>query len=243
MLGLQLGDFRRMLDFVSPSFFDVVPARTLWSQARAMMASRRDEEAFVRQLRALGPVLERRDVGVRLVSDVDLGRAEPNPLPDLERGEAVLRLYFAQLAHLETAALDLRHKRFRGTSGGLQWSPRPLTVRWDPDFLRGIRDLYAGFYRDDRRVFEDAARRLNLTVALDLFIAHFGDGDQTEVRFDLEGFKQSFHSIFVRCKERGVVLPPGFIPLGAYLGALYEHLSQLDTPLNVRGAFEAVWTT
>jgi hypothetical protein len=39
-----------------------------------------------------------------------------------------------------------------------------------------------------------------------------------------------------------VRLHPDFVALGVYLAALYEHLEELDVPLDVRGAFAAAST-
>ncbi len=240
MLGLSVGDLGRLKDFVSPSFFDVVPARVLWSEGRRLLASRRDAAGFSRVVEQLQSVASGPPVGLELVDPQTLGQTAAHEDPK-RQGETVLRLYFAQLAHLDHAALDLRHANFRWNGDHLRWAPPPLWVQWDADFIRGIRDLYSGFYRDDDPLFRDAARRLNLTPAVDLFVEHFGTGDQRSVLFEQDAFKDSFHSVFVRCRDAGQALSPGFISLGVMLGALYEHLSTLEVPLDVRGAFEAVW--
>ncbi len=237
MFRLSIGDLGRLKDFVSPSFFDVIPARTLWSEGRRLLASRRDREGFARLRERLGPVVSGEPVGIELVDAFPRAQAED----PTRRGEAALRLYFAQLAQLDTVALDLRHAHFQWGGERLLWKPSPLFVAWNPGFIGGIRELYAGFYRGDDALFHDAAARLELTPAVDLFIEQFGDGDQRAVSFDQEAFKASFHRIFVRCRDAGTTLDPGFIGLGIMLGALYEHLSTLGVPLDVRGAFDAVW--
>ncbi len=239
MFGLSVGDLGRLKDFVSPSFFDVLPARTLWSEGRRLLGSRRDDQGFERLVDRLRSVVGGEPVGIEIVETLPPAEGER-----LEaRGEAMLRLYFAQLAHLETVALDLRYSNFRWSAKGLLWKPRPLFATWSPAFLGGIRDLYGGFYRGDDALFHDAAARLDLTPAVDLFIEQFGEGDQRAVTFDQEAFKNSFHRVFVRCRDAGNTLDPGFIGLGVMLGALYEHLSTLGVPLDVRAAFEAVWPT
>lgn len=238
MLGLGAGDLGRLKDFVSPSFFEVLPARTLWGEGRRLLGSRRDTEGLESLVHALQPIVTGPPVGIELVERLATGS---DTIDARARGQAVLRLYFAQLAHLDSAALDLRHTHFSGAAGVLQWVPAPLFSRWQPEFLRGVRDLYAGFYRDDSARFEGAAEQLGLTPALDLFVQQFGDGDQRSVVFEQEAFKSSFHSIFVRCRDAGVTLSGSFIGLGVMLGALYEHLSTLGVPLDVRSAFESVW--
>lgn len=239
MLGLSVGDLGRLKDFVSPSFFDVVPARVLWSEGRRLVASRRDSAGFSQVVEQLQAVVTGPPVEVEIVEPKALAKLSGAQAPKLQ-GETVLRLYFAQLFGLDRAALDLRAANFRWAGEHLQWAPPPLSVHWDKDFILGIRDLYSGFYRDDDPLFQDAARRLNLTPAVDLFVEHFGTGDQRSVTFEQDAFKDSFHSVFVRCRDAGQALAPGFISLGVMLGALYEHLSTLGVPLDVRGAFEAV---
>ena len=237
MLGLSVGDLGKLKDFVSPSFFDVLPARTLWTEGRRLLASRRDDAGFEGLVDRLRPIVTGAPVGLQIVDALPQGQDEDAR----ERGGAVLRLYFAQLAHLDAAALDLRHAHFRASAGGIAWKPRALYAQWNAEFIRGIRDLYVGFYRDDGALFERAADRLQLAPAVDLFVQHFGEGDQRAVVFDQDTFKRSFHAIFVRCRDAGKTLDPGFMGLGIMLGALYEHLSTLGVPLDVRGAFEAVW--
>lgn len=238
MFGLSVDDLGRLKDFASPSFFEVLPAHALWKEGRELLASRRDTGGYDRVLARLQPLVSGPPVGIECVDD--LGQPDDDPAPR-SRGSSVLALYFAQLAHLDVAMLDLRHDHFRRRGEALLWKPQRLFTRWNPPFIEGIRDLYAGFYRDDDVLFRDAASRLRLTPALDLFVQQFGDGDQREVTFEMETFKQSFHAIFVRCREAGTTLDPGFIGLGIMLSTLYEHLSTLAVPLDVRAAFEAVW--
>lgn len=244
MFGMQAKDLRRFADLASPSFFDVIPVRALWRQGRALLASTRDSAGFSRLCQRAAATLD------RLGASVEIGEGDhvdPRaPIDPQARGEAVLRVYFAQLAHLDATILDLRLARFCAAPAGdsgpvLRWTPTPLSVTWDPDFIDGVRGLYTGFYRDDTALFERSAQALGLSVATDLFRQQFGAGDQTAVRFELDRFKQSFHEIFVRCQEHGATFHPNFVALGIYLGGLYEHLDALGVPLDVRRAFDAVW--
>ncbi|MEM9462945.1 MAG: hypothetical protein AAGF11_52880, partial [Myxococcota bacterium] len=221
-------DLRRFADLASPSFFEVVPMRSLWSQGRALLASTRDPTGFSELLGRVSDVLGRLGVPV-VIGTEDESCAEQATTDPHQRGQWVLQLYFAQLAQLGQAALDLRPARFharrdRQGTAMMTWSPRPLAVAWDPAFIAGVRGLYSGFYRDDEALFERSADALGLSMATDLFRQQFGTGDQTAVRFELDRFKESFHQIFVRCREHGVALHPNFVALGIYLGGLYEHL-------------------
>jgi hypothetical protein len=92
--------------------------------------------------------------------------------------------------------------------------------------------------RDD--VFDEALRRLDLDAARDVFLAHFGDGEQRSVRFRTESFHASFHEAFVRCRDAGRSLHPDFVALGIYLACLYDGLEALERPFDVRAAYEKV---
>lgn len=230
-----------LLDFASPKFFDVMPAKALWGTSRSLMKSTKQVDEFSDVLGQLADVVKRVGIEVQLAGPKASAAPQGDPQP--VSGDIVLQLYFAQLAHADRVALDLRRASFFGQTRPATWKPRVLWHRWDPDFLDAIRQLYAGYYRDDDARFEGAAARLGLAEATDLLQAHFGVGDQRAVRFDLDHFKQSFHDVFVRCLEAGNRLPSDFVVLGVYLGTLYEHLSTPDEAFDVRSAFESVWPT
>lgn len=237
---LKSTEWGQLLDFVSPSFFDVMPAGALAGQARALLASRRDRDGFVREARALSRLLGRRGVPLRVSTE----RAEGDGLPQdgdarRERGGLVLRLYFEQLLHRDAALLDLRASAFRRDRGRLVFAPSPGSARWDPEFLGALRRVYRGFYRGEESCFEEGLAALRLEPARELFLRHFGEGDQTGVRFRMAHFTKSFHDVFVRCREHGLRLQGDFVPLGVHLAALYEHLEALGEPLDVRAAFHA----
>jgi len=232
----------QLLDFVSPSFFEVMPARALAGQARSLLASRRDTEGMAREARALSRFLGRRGMDLRVrAREQEIGDVEP---PDdeearQERGQTVLRLYFEQILRRDVALLDVRCGAFVREEGGLVFAPSPGFARWDPEFARAIRQVYRGFYRDEEATFEQGLEALGLAPARDLFIRHFGDGDQSAVRFEIPNFTKSFHDVFVRCREHGTRLHADFVPLGIHLAALYEHLETLGRPFDVRAAFAA----
>ena len=100
-----------------------------------------------------------------------------------------------------------------------------------------MRRLYRGFYAGADEEFHAGLDALGLEPAADLFLRHFGEGDQTAVEFEMAQFTKSFHDVFVRCRDHGVRLHRNFVPLGVHLAALYEHLEPLRVPLDVRSAF------
>jgi hypothetical protein len=240
---LRATEWGQLLDFVSPSFFEVLSARELARTTRDLIASTRDDAGFRGIAGSLAQQLSGRELPLRLALDTPpVARAMPERSSRetrVARGQLLLRLYFEQLLGAEAALLDLRSSRFAQSRGNLAWSPARGFVRWDPDFLGAIRSMYRGFYTDSSPELRAGLAALGLDPAADLFLDHFGDGDQTAVRFEMAHFTRSFHAVFVRCQEHGVRLHPNFVALGIHLAALYEHLETLGVPLDVRAAFIA----
>ena len=237
-------EWKQLADFVSPSFFDVMPARALLGQARELLGNASNKPGFRSLVAEIGPELESRGVGVELRAGGEAAGTDAHH--DLDeagrraRGQRVLEIYFGQLVASDAAVIDLRLDRFVGGGDALAWHPGPYWIRWDADFLDGVRRIYEGFYGGDDAVFEAALADLHLEAAGDAFRHHFGDGDQREVRFDPKRFQSSFHDVFVRCRDAGASLHPNFLALGCYLAALYDHLGALGGSYDVRGAYERV---
>jgi hypothetical protein len=235
--SLKGSDWGMLTDFVSPVFFEVVPAFAVAEVFGKIVAGYGDKTKFAR---IKEDVSERigRPLDLRLAESVH--RSSSQSLSNdarKERGRKVLELYFAQLMVCDTAILDLRSSAF---GDNLDWCPAALSYHWQPDFRRAIADMYRGFYHGDDAVFSGALKALDLTHASAIFREHFGKGGQEAVVFDLSSFKSSFHAIFLSCKENRSRLHPDFFALGIYLVCLYEHLEELGIPLDVRSAFMSV---
>ncbi len=241
-------EWRWFLDFATPAFFDVMPLGALTSQVKGLVREAADGEAFRGARTDTQRVLAARGIEIRIVADDDEAwRAAAQGVPDAldaeprrRLGQRALELYFGQLFAGETSLLDLRTGRLVAArdEGAPLWAPRSAWVRWDPAFLTAVRDLYAGFYRDDDARFDAGIETLGLAVAAPVLRDHFGAGDQRAVRFRTDDFRASFHEVFVRCRDAGQALHPGFVPLGIALACLYDGLEALDVPLDVRTAFE-----
>ncbi len=233
-------EWKQLADLVSPSFFEVMPARALLRQGQEILGNAKDEQGFARVVAALDATLD----PVRVESRGE--PAEPDAHRTLDdaarraRGQRVLEIYFAQLLHHEAAVIDLRVDRFLGAGDALIWRPGRYWILWDVAFLDAIRRLYRCFYSGDDAGFEAALAELDLSAAGETFRHHFGEGDQRAVRFDPKRFHASFHEVFVRCRDAGASLHPNFLGLGCYLAALYDHLGALGGSYDVRGAFERV---
>lgn len=230
-------EWRQLLDFVSPSLFDVMPFRALLAQGRELGANATG--ASIDPVReALGKRLAEAGIGVR----IEPNRRLPEPPPELRLalGTRALEVFFAQLLRCDAAILDFRHACWtQETADAVPvWAPRPLWLRWDPPFLDGVRDLYRGFYRDDDAVYARGVAALGLRDAGDLLRRHFGAGDQRAVRFDGAVFQTTFHDVFVRCRDQGVSLHRNFLALGVTLATLYDLLEGLGEAYDVRAAFE-----
>jgi hypothetical protein len=241
MRTLRGTEWSQLGDYVSPSFFEVLPARALWAQLRELGGNARDGRGFAVAGRAVEAHLASIDCPVRVGAEAE-GAAPGLDVLDQtarhDRGQRVLEVYFAQLAGAPATILDLRASRFEGGGDDLRWRPRPLWIRWDDDFLEGLRDLYAGFYEGDDARFQGALAGLGLSAAEDVFREHFGGDDQSAVRFEAAKFQATFHEAFVRCRDEGVRLHRNFLALGIYLGCLYDHLEALGLAFDVRAAWQ-----
>lgn len=229
------GDFA---DYLSPAAFKILSLSDMQREAMQLARDFRDREKLAEVRQRVAETLRRAELPVWL--DPDRSDDLPSDVAPPPRGQTVLRLYFHQLFAHEELLLDLRGSRFEERAGGYEWHPRGLIGRFPADFLEPVRGLYLGFYRDDDATFRASLRALNLSVCEDLFREQFGQDDQRAVSFDLKFFQSTFHGIFVRCRDEGVRLHGSFVAFGLYLIGLYDHLSRLGEPQDVRTAFDAV---
>jgi hypothetical protein len=238
--GGQLG---KLASFVSPAFFDVMPAKSLWNRSRKLLSATRDREAFRHAVAERSNYLQRSLPSIELVAERK-SSAAPTAAPGSpeKRGEDVVELYFHQLFHGQTVLLDLRGTSFTPAGERLLWHPASWLADWSPEFISALRDLYRGFYGHDDTRFRSGLSALSLTHSEDLFRKHFG-GDQERVTFRTVDFVDTFHQVFQRCKQARVALHPDFLPLGIYLAALYDHLEDLAVAVDVAKAFERATRT
>lgn len=225
-------EWRPFLELLSPSFFRVVPAGSLFTELRQMASLYRSAEDFERAVAQRGVSLERAELPIRIVAAV----ASAAPADPAARGQRVLELYFHQLFEEGLTLLDLRRARF---SGEISWSPSGVLADFRPEFRCAVRALYRGFYRGDDLLFREGLSALGLAKAEEAIRSQFGEGQQRAVTFSLRDFQQKFLDVFVRCRETGSRIDTGFLPLGLYLATLYEHLEALGEPFDARAAFHA----
>jgi len=231
------------MDYASPALFEVMPLRALLAQGKEFVSNGSDARRYAKVRERIASSLHARGLDVELgTQDDNTEGLSPLTLSEpfrRETGHRILEIYFTQVfAGLDTI-LDLRPDSFSTTEGSaLHWRPKAFYVQWQPEFVTGLRDLYAGFYLDDEPRFESGLLQLGLRDSGDALLSHLGSGDQRSVRFETSAFHTSFHDTFLACRDRGVALHRNFLALGIYLVCLYDVLESLDLEFDVRGAFE-----
>jgi hypothetical protein len=230
---LRGSDWEPLVDVVSPAFFDLLPARTLTQQLQELAgnALRRGELDRIR--RAEGIRLAASPIPVRLSDE-----RGTEDMPASRRARAVLSVFFHQLYASDVALLDLRAKHFEAGGGLLLWNPRPVYVRWTPDFAAGLRELYAGMFEGDTPRYDAALEQLCLGPARGALLEHLG-GPTSAGTFSLATFRRTFHRALVSCRDAGVTLPGNVVPFSIYVGCLHEHLEHLGGAHDVTAAYRA----
>jgi hypothetical protein len=235
-------DFKRFLDFVTPAFFDVMPARGLFGTATELVRKYRDQAELAEARERRRRTLESSGHPVVLAADRPKSRRDLDQHDEEARraiGQAALEVYFHQLLEAEgPTLLNLSAERFTHDGERAVWIPGPGTYTWPATFRAALADVYRAFYLEGGKSLEQALEPLDLAPAADIFREHFGAGDQRAVRFEVETFVHAFHQVFLCCKREGIRLDPAFLPLGIYLATLYETLEATGLRLDARGAFE-----
>jgi hypothetical protein len=247
MLGKLLsgGEFGQWASFVTPAFFDVMPTKALWHRFKELVRGTRDRELYAQVVRERQALLARSSLGVTLLGP-EAPKAARQPeaahageglaISAESRAARVVALYFHQILHGDTTLLDLRQASF-SDQHPFVWQPSAWIARWEPGFSAALRQIYAGFYRNDTAEFRAGLRALSLEHAEDVFRQHFG-GEHGAVRFEVKHFVSTFHQVFLRCRDAHTRLHPDFLLLGLYLATLYDHLERLGVSVDVAAAYE-----
>jgi hypothetical protein len=255
MIGkiLGSGQLGKLASFVSPAFFDVMPARALWSRGKALLADTRNTNKIRELVSERSQMLATTMPALRLNLPLHVDTPEPSAsgrdrTVDAWRASLVAELYFRQLfldrpdGQAAPTLLDLRATSFTTDGKVLVWSPASWIAEWSPDFIHPLRDIYRGFYQHDDGLFRQGLAQLKLAHSEDLFREQFGAG-QDRVEFHVRSFIDVFQRVFERCKKHKTNLHPDFLPLGIYLAALYDHLQELGIAVNVADAFTRATTS
>lgn len=228
---------KQLASLVSPAFFDVMPTGKLWARARELRSASRDDDEKRRALEARSETLRDSGLAISLTSKAAVGGDAEDAMPAERRADEVVALYFHQIYAKGPVIFDLRAGSFTARRDELVWHPKAWIVRFDQDFIEPLREIYRGFYEADDSLFRKGLTALDLQHAEDLFRKHFGQG-QDAVRFRTRDFVETFHHVFVRCRDEGTRLHQDFLPLGLYLASLYDHLETLDVPVDVTRAYQ-----
>jgi hypothetical protein len=248
---LKKSDWSFLLDFVSPAFFKVIPPLELLSNATALAKRSQETALYRRAQNDLTAKTEKLFLHLKCVDGtIQLRRMEEGLLPvaqaSLEKkqrlAQILVELYFAQFYAKEAFFLDFRLSQFALKDEFFIWSPAALLGVFSPAFSAAMRNLYAGYYGNNPDLMKAALTELNLDWAFDVFIHHFGEGEQTEVHFKVSHFVETFHEIFMLCKVKKKSLRGEFVQLGVVLGLMYDSLETLGVPLNVRSAYVRIST-
>lgn len=235
---LQKTELEHLRSLVSPTFFDVVPSRMLWREGKGLVRNYRDRDGFADAMEERRRTLGDADMPIRLD---DGGPRKADPVEAVEDyAEHVVALYFHQIWFGNRAIIDLRASAVsedRSDGYRLLWHPGPMWMEHDETFRGHLKDVYQGFYTDDAERFEAGLSALGMGGASDLFARHFGENVEA-TRFELDRFIETFHDIFVFCRERDIELAGEFLSLGVYLATMYENLDRFDVTVDARRAFE-----
>jgi hypothetical protein len=230
---LKSADLRQLSSFVSPAFFDVLPARKIWSRGRALMISK-SSNAYRDAVMARARSLQALPLAVALPGQ----QATRDSLGDDVKAHAtrLVTLFFEQLYSDTPTLIDLRGPSARDQKGQIAWDPSPWVVEWSPEFSSALRGLYEGFYAPDDALLTESLKALRIDIAEDLFRKHFGSHPEAQ-RFVMKDFVNTFHQVFVRCRDQKRELHEDFLPLGVYLATLYDHLDGLPVEIDVAGCY------
>lgn len=228
-----------------PGSFKVIPPRIMVRQGFELMVNANQARRFSSvvteaqaNLRAVGvPVMVREHRGARpVLAASNLTRSKRRWL-----GQLALELYFSQVFLSDSAILDLWPSRLGvDADRDAVWSPRPLYVQWDPEFLKALRDLYAGFFLGDGERFDDGVRDLGLGSSGPRIFRHLGDGNQRSVRFSSANLRSTLREFSGQRSAKDLQLHPNFVAFGIYVSSLHDLLESLDLCFDVRSAFMRV---
>jgi hypothetical protein len=233
------GVLKELLKHVPTVLFDAVDWSVLASElpklSRRIIQKDGYSELFDLQAKFLGPFnVELTD---QISKNFDLGGQE-------KVADLILTTYFAQLFSPHGVFLDLGTSHFEISKDILKFKPSGLWTKFRPEFSKGLRDIYDGFYFEDEALFHAGLIESGLTsndwpeeerVKLaNLFKSHFGASLTSEMSFDLDTFKASFIKVADFMLVKKVKISTDFIYLGIALITLYSSLEKSQAKVNVK---------
>ncbi len=234
-------EWNPLLGLIQPTF-NLIPPRSIARQGLELISNAVNTRRFSSVL--TDAQLDLRAAGVAIVVAEHRGAPAIYSHSNLTRpqrrwlGQLGLELYFAQLFRRESAIVDLRPSRLGvDSSRDAVWSPRPLYLQWDPQFLQALRDVYAGFFLGDGERFRGGVSHLGLGSSGTALLGHLGDGNQRSVRFCSNNLRSTLGEIHALRSAEDAPLHGNFVAFGFYVASLHELLESLDLRFDVRSAF------
>lgn len=227
---------------LTPAGLDLLPSTQVARQTFELLSNAASSRRFMSVLISMQSHLRSASVPILITEQGQTPKLTPHE--DLSRsqrrwlGQLALELYFTQLFRAEVAIVDLWPSRLGvDGSGDAVWKPRPFYLRWDPRFRDGLRDVYAGFFLDDRDRFDLGVFELGIGTGAPALLRHLGDGNQRSVRFGSDELGSMLGDMRKHRKDNDPPLHGNFMALGLSLVALHDLLGSLDMAFDVRAAF------
>lgn len=237
----RVGDWSSTVGLIPPAF-NLIPPRSIARQGLELISNAVNKRRFSSVLN--DAQIDLRAAGIPIIATEHRGAAPISSHSNLTRsqrrwlGQLALELYFAQLFRRESAILDLRPSRLGvDSSRDPVWSPRPLYLQWDRQFLQALRDVYAGFFLGDGERFSGGVSHLGLGSSGTSLLGHLGDGNQRAVRFGATNLRATLGEISALRSSQDPPLHGNFVAFGFYVASLHELLESLDLRFDVRAAF------
>jgi hypothetical protein len=240
--------FGSLLDYISPSAFDVID----WTSALKKSGGVSRELIFETSVNRIKDQMEPfLPAGVTFADSKTIQSSDnTDPRENLAHhmGQKLLEIYFLQIYTGQEVFLDLRRERFSTTGPfSIKWKPNGLWYRFSDHFIFGIRELYNGFYTDSDNSMQAGLQQLGLCsdsmsseakIELrKLLEGHFGQGRTAPMHFRVSHFMNSFDSLFLFLKKHKLKLSEDFLFLGVYILTLYLHLESLGQAYDASSAY------
>ena len=236
------GELSSLLEMLPPSL-ELLSPGLMARQGLELLGNAANPGRFLSVLTSAQSHL--REASIPILIQQQREGVELTPVHELSRslrrwlGQLALELYFTQLFRSEVTMVDLWPSRLGiDETGDAIWTPRPFYLRWDAKFRRGLQDVYAGYFLDDRERLDQGVRALGIGSSANALFKHFGEGDQRSVRFGTKELRHTLSEIAGQRGERSKPLHPNFIGFGLYLVSLHALLETLDLRFDVRAAFK-----
>ena len=242
------GVLKELLKHVPTVIFEVVDWSVLGHElpkmTRRLLQKEGHNEIYEQQKAFVAPF------GINLNENIDKNFDFKNQKVAAEK---LLTLYFAQLFSPHGLFLDLGPHHFDLKNDQLQFKPTGLWTKFNPDFSRGLQNIYDGFYYENEALFQKGLLDSGLTSSSwseeernklgDLFRSNFGSSLSEGMKFELDPFKESFFKIADFMLEKKVKISTDFLYLGIALVTLFSSLERSESTINVKQIYLAVKKT